>query len=81
MPNNKMDRFTQRARRVLSLAQAEAEQMLHNQIGTEHLLLALLREEGGVGRRVIRDLELEQRYIEQLIDEKPPAGSGVGDVQ
>jgi ATP-dependent Clp protease ATP-binding subunit ClpA len=71
MPNNKMDRFTQRARRVLSLAQAETEEMLHNLIGTEHLLLALLREEGGVAGRVLRDLGLEQRRVEQSIGEMP----------
>lgn len=69
MPNNKLDRFTQKARRVLSLAQAEAEQMLHSQIGTEHLLLGLMREEGGVGGRVLRDLGLSQRHVVQLIDE------------
>ncbi len=41
-----MERFTQRARRVLSLAHQEAERMRHNYIGTEHLLLGLIREEG-----------------------------------
>jgi ATP-dependent Clp protease ATP-binding subunit ClpC len=47
-----MERFTQRARRVLSLAQEEAERMQHSHIGTEHLLLGLMREEGGVAGRV-----------------------------
>jgi ATP-dependent Clp protease ATP-binding subunit ClpC len=47
-----MERFTQRARRVLSLAHQEAERMRHNYIGTEHLLLGLIREEGGVAGRV-----------------------------
>ncbi len=69
MPNNKMERFTQRARRVLSLAQEEAERLRHNYIGTEHLLLGLLREEGGVAGRVLRDLGLEQRRVEELVDE------------
>jgi len=41
-----MERFTQRARRVLSLAHQEAERMRHSYIGTEHLLLGLIREEG-----------------------------------
>ena len=49
-----MERFTQRARRVLSLAHQEAERMRHNYIGTEHLLLGLIREEGGVAGRVLR---------------------------
>ncbi|MBN8620447.1 MAG: ATP-dependent Clp protease ATP-binding subunit [Anaerolineae bacterium] len=64
-----MERFTQRARRVLSLAQEEAERLRHNYIGTEHLLLGLLREEGGVAGRVLRDLGLEQRRVEELVDE------------
>ncbi|MFP3853969.1 MAG: Clp protease N-terminal domain-containing protein, partial [Anaerolineales bacterium] len=51
-----MRRFTQRARRVLSLAHEEAERMHHNYIGTEHLLLGLIREEGGVAGRVLREL-------------------------
>jgi len=69
VPNNKMERFTQRARRVLSLAQEEAERLRHNYIGTEHLLLGLLREEGGVAGRVLRDLGLEQRRVEELVEE------------
>jgi ATP-dependent Clp protease ATP-binding subunit ClpC len=68
VPNNKMERFTQRARRVLSLAQEEAERLQHNYIGTEHLLLGLMREEGGVAGRVLRDLGLEQRRVEELVE-------------
>ncbi len=66
MPN-KMERFTQRARRVLSLAQEEAERMQHNYIGTEHLLLGLMREDGGVAGRVLRDLGLDQNRVEELV--------------
>lgn len=66
MPN-KMERFTQRARRVLSLAQEEAERLQHHQIGTEHLLLGLMREEGGVAGRVLRDLGLDLRRVEELV--------------
>jgi ATP-dependent Clp protease ATP-binding subunit ClpA len=65
---NKMERFTHRARRVLSLAQEEAERMNHNYIGTEHLLLGLMREEGGVAGRVLRDLGVEQRRAEELVE-------------
>ena len=67
MPN-KMERFTQRARRVLSLAQEEAERLQHNYIGTEHLLLGLIREEGGVAGRVLRELGLEQRRVDELVE-------------
>ena len=66
MPN-KMERFTQRARRVLSLAQDEATRLQHHQIGTEHLLLGLMREEGGVAGRVLRDLGLDLRRVEELV--------------
>jgi hypothetical protein len=69
MSPNKMERFTQRARRVLSLAQEEAERLHHNYIGTEHLLLGLMREEGGVAGRVLRDLGLEQRQVEKTVAE------------
>src|SRR5215468_3772759 len=64
-----MERFTQRARRVLSLAQEEAERLKHNTIGTEHLLLGLMREEGGVAGRVLRDLGLEQAKVEAMVEE------------
>jgi ATP-dependent Clp protease ATP-binding subunit ClpC len=65
---NKMERFTQRARRVLSLATEEAERLEHNHIGTEHLLLGLMREEGGVAGRVIRELGLDQSRVEELVE-------------
>jgi ATP-dependent Clp protease ATP-binding subunit ClpA len=62
-----MKRFTQRARRVLSLAQEEAERTQSTEIGTEHLLLGLLREEGGVGGRVLRGLGLSIERIEMVL--------------
>ena len=80
MPN-KMERFTQRARRVLSLAQEEAERFRHSTIGTEHLLMGLMREEGGVAGRVLRDLGLEQRRIEELVERLTRAGTRNGDSQ
>src|SRR5262249_289735 len=69
MPEHKMERFTQRARRVLSLAQEEAERLHHNYLGTEHMLVALMREEGGIAGRVLRDLGLEQHRIVELVEE------------
>jgi len=54
-----MERFTQRARRVLSLAHKEAERMKHDKIGTEHLLLGLLLDQGGIAGRVLRELGLD----------------------
>ena len=55
-----LERFTQRARRVLSLAHQEAERLHQREIGTEHLLLGLIQEEGGVAGRVLRELGLEE---------------------
>ncbi|MBI1280468.1 MAG: hypothetical protein GC179_20265 [Anaerolineaceae bacterium] len=69
MPHNKMERFTQRARRVLSLAQEEAERLHHKYIGTEHMLLGLFREDGGVAGRVLRELGLEYSRVEELVEE------------
>jgi ATP-dependent Clp protease ATP-binding subunit ClpC len=62
-----MERLTQRARRVLSLAHQEAERLRHNYIGTEHLLLGLIREEGGVAARVLRELGLEAPRVEEIV--------------
>jgi ATP-dependent Clp protease ATP-binding subunit ClpC len=72
-----MERFTQRARRVLSLAQEEAERLQHNYIGTEHLLLGLIREEGGVAGRVLRELGLDQRRVEELVERMTRASTRV----
>src|SRR5436305_12488712 len=47
------ERFTERARQVVVLAQEEARSLRHNYIGTEHLLLGLLREEEGLANRVL----------------------------
>ena len=52
------ERFTKRARHVVVLAQDEARLLKHNYIGTEHLLLGLLREEEGVAARVLESLEI-----------------------
>src|SRR5512136_860250 len=68
MTKNSMERFTQRARRVLSLAQDEAERMQHSHIGTEHLLLGLMREEGGVAGRVLRELGLEVDRVQEIVE-------------
>ena len=49
---DKFDRFTKRARRVLQSAHDEAQRLNHNYVGTEHLLLGLVREENGVAVKV-----------------------------
>src|SRR5574341_582528 len=62
-----MERFTQRARRVLSIAHQEAERARNNNIGTEHLLLGLLDEEGGVAGRVLRELGMMSDRVREVI--------------
>ena len=52
------ERFTERARHVVVIAQEEARALQHNYIGTEHILLGLLREEEGLAARVLRSLGL-----------------------
>lgn len=73
-----MERFTQRARRVLSLAHQEAERMRHNYIGTEHLLLGLIREEGGVAGRVLRELGLESERVQEIVERLTGTGQARG---
>jgi ATP-dependent Clp protease ATP-binding subunit ClpC len=73
-----MERFTQRARRVLSLAHQEAERMRHNYIGTEHLLLGLIREEGGVAGRVLRELGLDADRVQEIVERLTGAGGYQG---
>ncbi len=63
-----IERFTQRARRVLSLGHEEAERMRHSHIGTEHLLLGLMKEDGGIAGRVLRELGLEYNQIQNIIE-------------
>ncbi|HTP11773.1 MAG TPA: Clp protease N-terminal domain-containing protein, partial [Anaerolineae bacterium] len=65
---NKLDRFTQRARRVLAYAQEEAERLNHSYIGTEHLLLGLLREESGIAGKVLRDLNVQYERVTELVE-------------
>jgi ATP-dependent Clp protease ATP-binding subunit ClpC len=56
------------------LAHQEAERLRHNYIGTEHLLLGLIREEGGVAARVLRELGLEIQRVEQFVERLAPPG-------
>ncbi|MCS7062163.1 MAG: ATP-dependent Clp protease ATP-binding subunit [Anaerolineae bacterium] len=71
---DKLQRFTQRARRVLTLAQEEAERLAHNYIGTEHLLLGLVKEENGVAGRVLRDLGAKPDRVTEMVERMTGAG-------
>jgi ATP-dependent Clp protease ATP-binding subunit ClpC len=69
MANTFDDRLTDRARRVLMLAQEEAKRLHHNYIGTEHLLLGLVQEQGGVAARVLRDLGVNPYRVRRIIEQ------------
>ena len=71
---DKLQRFTQRARRVLILAQDEADRLSHNYIGTEHLLLGLVKEENGVAGRVLRDLGAKPDRVAEMVERMTGAG-------
>ncbi len=68
MDRDRFDKFTERARRVLSLAQEEAQRFQHNYIGTEHLLLGLVREGEGVAAQVLRNLGVELNKVRSAIE-------------
>src|SRR2546429_6858907 len=62
------ERFTERAKKVLLLAQEEAERSHHSYIGTEHLLLGLLREGDGLAAKVLNNLGVEIGQVRQTIE-------------
>jgi len=70
----KTDRFSKRARRVLNLAEAEALRLNHNYIGTEHLLLGLIREIDGVAGKVLDVLGVEAEQVILAIEQKVGRG-------
>jgi ATP-dependent Clp protease ATP-binding subunit ClpC len=61
------ERFTERARQVVVLAQDEARGLKHNYIGTEHLLLGLLREEEGLAARVLESLDITLEEVRNQV--------------
>src|SRR2546428_7147911 len=66
--STKFDRFTKRARHVLTLAQQEAQRFQHNYIVTEHLLLGLLREGEGVAAHVLSNLGIEVDQLRHAVE-------------
>jgi len=74
------ERFTDRARRVMVLAQEEARMLSHNYVGTEHILLGLLGEAEGVAARALESLGISlaavRRQVEEIIGQGQQAPSG-----
>ena len=68
MMSDIMDRFTKRARQALAMAHEEARRLNHGYIGTEHLLLGLLREEEGIASRVLIDLGLSISQVRRAVE-------------
>ena len=64
-----LDRFTDRARKVMSLAKEEARALKTSKVGTEHLLLALAKEQEGVAAEALRDLEITYDDILEQLNE------------
>ncbi len=77
---SRFEKFSERARRVLSLAQEEAQRFNHNYIGTEHILLGLVRETEGVAARVLSGLGVDLSKVRSAVEfiigrgEKPAQG-------
>ena len=65
---SRFEKFSERARRVLSLAQEEAQRFNHNYIGTEHILLGLVRENEGTAAKVLGGLGIELNKIRSAVE-------------
>ena len=74
------ERFTDGARQVVVFAQQEARELNHSYIGTEHLLLGLMRDAEGVAAQALRELEIRQDVVREQVTEivgrgeRPPSG-------
>jgi prophage maintenance system killer protein len=78
-PKGMFQRFTDRARRVVVLAQEEARLLRHNSVGTEHILLGLLHEGDGVAARALESLGISRETARQQIEEIIGQGRQVPD--
>jgi ATP-dependent Clp protease ATP-binding subunit ClpC len=66
--SNRFDKFTERARKVLALAQEEARRFNHNYIGTEHILLGLVREEEGMAAKILSNLGIGLNKVKAAVE-------------
>jgi ATP-dependent Clp protease ATP-binding subunit ClpC len=70
------DKFTERAKKVINLAREEAGRLGHDYIGTEHILLGLIREGGGVAAAVLENLGLDLERIKLEVEKSITMGGG-----
>jgi len=68
------ERFTDRARKIMQLANQEAQRLCHEYIGTEHILLGLVREGSGVAANVLRNLDVSLRQVHEEVENLIIAG-------
>src|ERR1700723_2496271 len=68
------ERFTDRARKVMQLANQEAQRFNHEYVGTEHVLLGLVKEGSGVAANVLRNLDVDLRKIRNEVEKIVQAG-------
>src|SRR6201986_2850213 len=68
------ERFTDRARKVMALANQEAQRFNHEYIGTEHILLGLVKEGSGVGANVLKNLDVDLRKIRLEVEKLVQSG-------
>ncbi|MEM6393438.1 MAG: ATP-dependent Clp protease ATP-binding subunit [Planctomycetota bacterium] len=68
------ERFTDRARKVMALANQEAQRFNHEYIGTEHILLGLVKEGSGVGANVLKNLEVDLRKVRIEVEKLVKSG-------
>jgi ATP-dependent Clp protease ATP-binding subunit ClpC len=68
------ERFTDRARKVMALANQEAQRFNHEYIGTEHILLGLVKEGSGVGANVLKNLDVDLRKVRMEVEKLVKAG-------
>jgi ATP-dependent Clp protease ATP-binding subunit ClpC len=62
-------RFTERAQKVIVFAQEEAQRFKHGYVGTEHILLGILREDGGIGKKLLNEMNVTEDTVRNLIEE------------
>ena len=74
---NIFERFTERARRVMELAQEEAARLRHNVIGTEHLLLGLVAEGEGIAAKALESLGINLARVRSKVEEIIGVGDAV----
>ncbi len=68
-------RFTERAQKVIAFAQQAAQQLGHNYVGTEHLLLGIIKEEEGIAAKALKNLGIDMERVQQIIVQSVGVGN------